>query len=613
MDTDRKNGIVRVAIYGRVSTQHEAQLSAFENQQQWYEDYAKTHPEWLIVARYYDEGITGTAARKRPKFMQMIEAAKQRRFDVIITREVCRFARNTVDALEYVRLLKNLNIEVIFINDGISSMSSDGELRLSIFATLAQDESRKVSERVLAGQKISRDNHTLYGNGNILGYTRVGKTYEIEPEQAETVRTIYKLYSQGLGFKKICGELMALGCKNASGEVNWTVSNVSRIVRNATYKGCICYNKSHSDNYLSQKRINHRYDDYEYVKGDFEPIVSEELWDQCEAIRLKRTVALQDQMSGTVRKPRKEPKSVYVDKMRCSCGSSFHRIPWRQNENGEWQYGFECWRRKRYASEKSLREHGLDPTVVCTKKSIPYWQIDLMAVKVFHQVWNDRKDAVLLACQLLEECLTKDSDNYQRIIDTNQSKVNRLRKKQIGLREMCAEGLITKAEFIGDNERIKSEIAELESQILELKNASEGKDRNDGFNMNLVRKKLEEWTDFSAITIPDSVVAQFILQIVVVDENTYNWTLDLTNSQDESRLSATQIALQMYRDKTREEKRVRNEYNSYDDSLLSEHIINPTELFRFVISAKEAEEYCHSRGLKFFHKKWIDKTVIVSI
>ena len=145
----------KVVFYGRVSTEHEAQLSALENQMQWYEDIAKRYPNWQVVDKYIDEGITGTQAKKRPAFMKMIADAETKKFDLIVTREVCRFARNTVDTLTHTRALKNLDIEVFFVDDNIWTMDGDGELRLTIMATLAQEESRKVSERVKAGQKIS--------------------------------------------------------------------------------------------------------------------------------------------------------------------------------------------------------------------------------------------------------------------------------------------------------------------------------------------------------------------------------------------------------------------------------------------------------------------------
>lgn len=122
------------------------------------------------MGKYIDEGITGTLAKKRPAFMQMIEDAKEQRFDLIVTREVCRFARNTVDTLALTRELRSYGVEVYFVSDNIWTMDGDGELRLAIMATLAQEESRKISERVRAGQAISRENGVLYGTGNIIGY-----------------------------------------------------------------------------------------------------------------------------------------------------------------------------------------------------------------------------------------------------------------------------------------------------------------------------------------------------------------------------------------------------------------------------------------------------------
>lgn len=201
----------KVVFYGRVSTEHEAQLSALENQMQWYDDVANRNPNWYVIKKYIDEGITGTQAKKRPAFLRMIQDAKQKKFDLIVTREVCRFARNTVDTLVVTRELKEYGIEVYFVEDNIWTMDGDGELRLTIMATLAQEESRKISERVRAGQKISRDKGVLYGSGNILGYDRdkAKGTYVINEEQAETVRMIYDMYSAG-NIGDVSGETYAL-------------------------------------------------------------------------------------------------------------------------------------------------------------------------------------------------------------------------------------------------------------------------------------------------------------------------------------------------------------------------------------------------------------------
>lgn len=210
-----------VAIYARVSTEHEAQLSALENQIDWYKPILEARPDWTLTAQYIDEGITGTSAEKRPRFMQMIEDARQRKFDMIITREVSRFARNTVDTLQYTRLLKEYGVEVFFINDNIKTFDGDGELRLTIMATLAQDESRKTSIRVKAGQQTSMQNGVFYGNGNILGYDRVGKEMVINPEQAKTVRMIYDMYLSGMGVTAIQYELEKAGRLTAMGKERW--------------------------------------------------------------------------------------------------------------------------------------------------------------------------------------------------------------------------------------------------------------------------------------------------------------------------------------------------------------------------------------------------------
>ena len=143
----------RVVIYARVSTEHEAQISALSNQLEWYQQYLDHHPEWNLIDRYIDEGITGTSAEKRPGFTQMIADAMAHKFDLIITREVSRFARNTEETLHFTKMLRRIGVEVFFINDNIKTFDGDGELRLTIMASLAQDESRKTSIRVKSGRQ----------------------------------------------------------------------------------------------------------------------------------------------------------------------------------------------------------------------------------------------------------------------------------------------------------------------------------------------------------------------------------------------------------------------------------------------------------------------------
>lgn len=591
----------RVAIYGRVSTAHEAQLSAFENQQAWYEREASHHDDWVIVERYYDEGVTGTAARKRPAFMRMLEDAQKHRFDLLVTREVCRFARNTVDALSTTRMLRNLGIEVYFIQDGIWTMSGDGELRLSIMATLAQEESRKVSERVLAGQSISRKNGKLYGNGNILGYDRKGDTYVVNPEQAYSVRKIYELYAQGLGYKKICNELIRLGCKNAGGEVQWTVDRIGRILRNATYKGYICYNKSHSNNYLEQKRVNHKDEEFVYVKGDFEPLVSEELWNQCEEIRIQKSTVQRDENGKSRRFCRRAPQTVWSSLLRCSCGSAFARFLWRENEDGKRCYGYGCYRQKRSATPSYLRKHGLDDTIVCKRKSIPDWHLDMMAYILFSSVWGDQREAVLLACQMIEECAVQEQRSSNSVAEGLKRKLERLKKQQSGLREMRALGDISREEFQQDNQQLQQEIVLLEQQLTDLDIPPV--EKVSPVNMDIIKAILNQWVDLTDPVIPDALIEQFILQVVVRDDNTFNWTLNLEKDPT-GRILPSEIARRSYYEQRSE---------GAIDAMLSKHITDPQTILAIQITEEHARDYCKRIGQKFFAKKWVDKTLIISI
>ena len=578
----------RVAIYGRVYTEHEAQLSAFENQRAWYEDLAARHPEWRIVERYFDQGITGTAAKKRPAFLAMLADAKDGKFDLIVTREVCRFARNTVDTLSITRELKQFGVEVYFANDNISTVDSDGELRLSIMATLAQEESRKISERVRAGQAISREKGVLFGNGNILGYDRVGGTYVINPEQAATVRKIFELYANGLGYKGICAELMRLGYRNSHGVVDWKVDRIGRILRNATYAGYIGFNKSHSDGYLTQRRVNHRESDYAYVKGDFPPIVSEARWQRCAAIRKSKSTGCQNAKGELQRIGRKTEPSVWSRKLRCGCGSAFRRYKWRENADGTRAYGFECYRRARGVPPTKLRAAGLESAISCDSHSTPAWHLDLMARKVFEAVWHDQKDAVLLACRMLKECAVADREDQSALMAALTGKLERLHRKDAGLREMRALGDITREKFLDDQARLQVELEETQRQLDILQ--SEGASAEPTLDISAIQATLERWVDLSGATVADELIDRFIRRVDVLDNETYRWQLDLTEPVREAPLDAPLAGI-----------------------LPPVPEAEPQEILRLQVTADDAAAYCAEVHIRFFRAKWTDKIILITI
>ena len=573
---------MRVAVYARVSTEHEAQINALENQLEWYKIECSRHSDWEIVEVYVDQGITGTQAQKRPEFLRMMEDARKDKFDRIITREVSRFARNTVDALSYTRQMKAMGVDVLFINDGINTAADDGELRLSLMSSMAQDESRKISERVKAGQKISRERHILYGNGNILGFRRENGTYVPEPEQAETVRLIFQMYSSGeVGLQKIVAELYRLGRLDAGGHVSWDASKVSRVLHNATYKGCICYNKSHSDGYLTQKRIkNLDESSYIYVKGDFEPLVSEEMWERCQQILASRSARVIDENGKKHKYMRNTPKSVWTAKLRCSCGAGFIQFKWRVNRDGAVIHGFQCYRRTRRPSISYLQEHGLDLSISCQIKAISEWKLDLMAAKVFEHLTFDKGKTVKEVYRILNRCMAEEKTvriSRKAMLEKSIAKQRERLDKYI---DLCADGIITKQELMERRKGLDNQIADLQSQYESVEQEDE---RSGALDMKLISQKLDEWQRASKNDVDRELINSCVAQITPLTNEEFRWALDFQMSEVQARNAAAYTM----------------------DGFV--------EMVRFSISFEEAKAFKESRNQGIRKNEWQDLTVVVGI
>lgn len=520
----------KVAIYGRVSTEHEAQLSALENQLQWYDDQVKYHPNWTVCERYIDEGITGTQAKKRPAFLRMIEDARNGKFDLIVTREVCRFARNVVDTLVVTRELKGIGVEVFFIDDNIWTMDGDGELRLSLMATLAQEESRKTSERVKAGQKISRDNGVLYGNGNILGYDRVGDTYIINEEQAETVRIIFDLYLQGYGSMRIAKMLTEQKRKTASGIVKWNVSNIMRAIKNATYTGTKCYNKSRSNNFLEQKRINNLdMSTYEYVEGDFPAIVSQEVWDKAQKIRESRVKPSLVSTTKTTHSKR-DSKDIWVNKLRCSCGSSFRKDKWHTKLDGKVSYGYQCYNQINNGNKKKREALGLDTEGYCDIKMITDWKLDFMAKELLEHLWQDRKATVLIAIDLIKRYYKDEriSENQHDAVSIK-AKIDKAQTRLTNLIAMRADGELSKEEYQTMRRPIDDEIQQLQEKLNQAPNDEQPKS---GLELDGIISTLNTLIDFSGTKVSEEVINQFVYRVTPTSDTTFDWYVNLNGTAD---------------------------------------------------------------------------------
>ena len=502
---------------------------------QWYEDQAKYHPNWTVLKSYIDRGITGTQAKKRPAFMEMLNDAKYHKFDLIVTREVCRFARNTVDTLVITRQLKEIGIEVYFVEDNIWTMDNDGELRLTIMATLAQEESRKTSERVRAGQKISRDNGVLYGNGNILGYDRLGDTYVINEDQAETVRIIYDLYLKGNGFNKIVNELVRLKRKDSSGLVRWDATKVSRILHNATYKGYQGYYKSYKNNHLDQKTIVNRDEDaYLYVKGRFTPIISEEVWDKCKALRESKLTLRKTQEGKLERTGTRTSEDIWAKRLICRCGHRMRKDRWHINKTGL-TYGYKCYNVLNNGSKQTRIDAGLDADKYCDMGTIADWKFDLMLRELLKALNLNNDDLIKKAYNQFENSYTKETKETRELRDA-EAKLRKIRIKLENLTEMRVNGEIDKQEYSSLKAKINGEMLIAEKEIDDIKRVVLEEERKTTplVSIDVFRSMAVEDLDFTKPIRHSALVNTMIKKIVPNTSLDFKWYLNLYPKRDDA-------------------------------------------------------------------------------
>ncbi len=498
----------RVVFYGRVSTQSEEQLSALGNQMSWYDQLLMQHPDWEMVGKYEDAGITGTSVRKRKGFQRMLEDGLLfHQYDMIITRETKRFARNTVDALSYVRLLKDHGIQVYFVSDAIRTIEDrDGELRLSIMATIAQEESRKTSENVRAGQRISRQKGILRGTGNILGYRRTGKNqYEIDPEQAIIVKKIYQWYLSGEGIRGIKRRLEEEGHKTATGKEHWQLQAIDNVLKNPFYIGKQRQLAWISDGYLTQKRVKNFPEKIEYIQGNYEPIIPEEVFQEVGAIRKARY----SQIHG---KGKKGSKSVWCGRYLCGCGRGTVKRTAGSKESVFLCYWQHVNGRRREGQEREKEPEG------CGLKSVAEWQLDMIAYFVLRDLWDRREEDLEQAGRVIEECFQEENGFSLQERQLFQRRMEQLEKRRDSLVDMRADGEITKEEYALKRQEYEEELGMLKQKALE-----EGKDgelagekrerKSDG-----IKQALSHLMDFSCPKLNRDIVDGFIQKLIHISD-----------------------------------------------------------------------------------------------
>ena len=310
--------MILVASYCRVSTDKDDQINSFESQQRYFKEYINRQPDWELYEVYADEGITGTSTKKRAQFNRMINDARMGKFKLIITKEVSRFSRNILDTISFTRELKSLGVGVLFVNDGISTLEPDAELRLSIMGSIAQEESRKTSTRVKWGQTRQMKRGVVFGT-SMLGYDVKDGKMTVNPEGAEVIRLIFHKYGvEKKGTTIIAHELQEAGYKTYNGNTRWSNSHIVKILKNEKYVGDLVQKKTFTPDYLTHaKKYNHGEEEMVCLQNHHEPIIDRELWNivQMELQKRNRNGKLGAGHSN---------RYVFSGKIKCGeCGASF--------------------------------------------------------------------------------------------------------------------------------------------------------------------------------------------------------------------------------------------------------------------------------------------------
>ena len=505
---------LRVCFYARVSTDKDEQLHSLSNQISFFNDYISKVPNWEFVGSYIDEGISGTSVNKREEFLRMIEEAKRHKFDLILTKEISRFSRSTLDSIKYTQELLSNGVGVYFLNDNINTILPDSELRLTMMSSIAQDEVRRLSERVSFGMRRSIDNGVVLGCSNIYGYVKDKGKLVIDEEQAEMIKIIFDRYANTTdGLSKVSRYLFDLDYKSKTGKrIDTTI--LTRIIENPKYKGYYCGHKSKVLDYRTKqkKRLNEPdwviYKDYDNVP----PIVSEELWERAN-IKLKQR---QDSFTNrAINKAVFQNRYTYSGKIYCGCHNlTYHRSSAGKRKNNP------VWECQVYRKE-SLKG--------CSNPRVFELELDMIFKDMFNKLFKKRNN---IFDEILNECKNYLKTNNNEIeIKNLKSKILLLNNKKDKLLELVMEEYLSKEDYKKQVDLINEDLNIYQNKIDELQ--SNKKDKN------YIENKINEIKSFLEHSLEDNecysdIFNEIIDRIIVHKQSDKKIKLDIYIKTGES-------------------------------------------------------------------------------
>ena len=486
---------LRVTFYARVSTDKDEQLNSLENQIQYYTELIQSKPNWTYVEGYIDEGISGTSTKKRDSFNRMIADAKAGRFDFIITKEISRFSRSTLDSIQYTQELLEHDVGVLFQNDNINTLESDSEFRLVGMAGVAQDEVRKLSERLKFGFRQAIKNGHVLGNDRLWGYDKKDCVLTVNEEEARVVRRIFDLYAnQQMGIRRISQTLFDEGFTSRKGNA-FNVLTIRHILCNPKYKGWYCANKSQTVDYRSKRKVFLEESEWVmYPDPSIPAIVSEELWDRANALYKRRS----DQVMSHQSAAEFHNRYPYSGKIICEeHGTSFYRqvLKSAKGEKEVWQ----C---------RVYRDRG---RAACSAPQLRTTELDQIMAQIFNQLAQNKQTIVDSVVKVIQS--VPDEHDYERDILRIEEDLSAIHAKKDRLLEMSMAEAITIEEFKRRNDGFNEQIKGLEKRLKEL-NVEEQKCKRSVEQMDKIKTVLEKELAFENGVHSDLVTT--ILDHIVV-------------------------------------------------------------------------------------------------
>ncbi len=434
---DEEKPKLRVAAYCRVSTDSDEQATSYDTQIEHYTTYIQGHPDWVLAGIFADDGISGTNTKKREEFNRMIDECMAGNIDMIITKSISRFARNTLDCLKYIRQLKEKSIPVFFEKENINSMDSKGEVMLTIMASLAQQESQSLSQNVKLGLQYRYQQGEIQVNCNrFLGFTKdENKRLVIVPEEAEIVKRIYREYLEGASMLKIKRDLEADGILNGAGNEKWHTSNINQILRNEKYIGDALLQKTYTTDFLTKTRVkNHGVVPQYYVENSHEAIIPREIFMRVQEELIQRRIV---HTSPNGKNRTFSCIHCFSNMIVCGgCGEVFRRVHW--NNRGKKSVVWRCVSR--------LENTGL----FCEARTVLESTLEQVMVTAINQALCDKDHFLITLQKNIETVICHENSHTLTAIDKR-------------LTELQAE-LLKLASSKADYEKVGDEIYRLRDE-----------------------------------------------------------------------------------------------------------------------------------------------------